>query len=401
LTSNTVTATWAAVPKTDTKVTMSAPTFVRVGQAAGFAAVVTNGGPDTATGVVLQAPVPAGATFSSASSSVGSCTGGATVTCVIGTLASGASATVTITLSMSNAGSLTLTSTVQGDYDTNTGNNTASATTTVIEQNAVPPPPPPSAQPGTFNAVGTGSILVNGVQRPADQMFVLNSGDVVDVTTGIVTFTDSDGKYGSWSSTQLTVRREANGIMAPALSVTTAADSVPSKFQVQQPATPGGPTTLTLVGGDFSVCNSPRSLVAKNKKPVRQLWGSAKGSFTTKGRFASATVRGTVWFVQDRCDGTLTQVVEGVVGVFDPAQKKTVSVGPGQSYLALAPVRLEPPTSTPKQTPAQVSRHGLVWGTKNYKNRQTFEKYLKTKGQTWQQFATAYPRLAAALSKRK
>ncbi len=396
ITSNTATATWSPLPKTDPKVTMTAPGYLRLGKTAAFSSVVTNGGPDTTTGVQLRATLPAGATLASASSTVGSCSGGPIVTCVIGTLGAGASATVTIVLSALSVGSLTLSASVQGDYDTNTGNNSASATTAVIEQNAVPPAPPASSQPGTFNAVGTGTILVNGGPRDADQQFVLNSGDVVDVGTGIITFTDSNGKYGSWSSEQLTAQRATSGAFT-STRVRTAADSVASKFQVQQPATAGAPTTLSLVSGDFSVCNAPRSVAAKSKKPVRQLWGSAKGTFLTKGRFSAASVRGTVWLVQDRCDGTLTQVVEGVVDVVDVARKKTVSVGPGQSYLALAPV----PLVLPKQTPAQVARRGLVWGTKTYPSRQALEKYLKTQGYTWAQFAKRYPGLAAALAKRR
>jgi hypothetical protein len=108
--------------------------------------------------------------------------------------------------------------------------------------------------------------------------------------------------------------------------------------------------------------------------------------------------------VQDRCDATLTQVVEGVVDVEDSTAKKTVSVAAGQSYLALAPAvhaAFKPPLQTPKQTPAQVKKRGLLWGTKVFKTRASFEKYLQTQGATWQQFVRAYPKLAAALLTRR
>ena len=36
---------------------------------------------------------------------------------------------------------------------------------------------------------------------------------------------------------------------------------------------------------------------AKRKRQVRKLWGDGKGRFTTKGRYSSATVRGTKWLV--------------------------------------------------------------------------------------------------------
>jgi ferric-dicitrate binding protein FerR (iron transport regulator) len=67
---------------------------------------------------------------------------------------------------------------------------------------------------------------------------------------------------------------------------------------------------------------------------VRQLWASGKGSFRTKGRYASATVRGTNWQTIDRCDGTLIKVNKGTVSVRDLVKKKTVVVNAGGSYLA-------------------------------------------------------------------
>jgi hypothetical protein len=345
-------------------------------------------------GVELRGNVPPGATLVSASSTVGGCSGSPLVICTIGTLANGASATVTITLLPSAAGSLSLTATVQGDYDTDTSNNTATASTAVLEQNAVPPAPPASGAPGTFNAVGTGSISVNGGAKPGDQQFVLNDGDVVDVGDGIITFTDSNGISGSWAKVRFVVARRTDHIVAPALGIASSADAASAQFRVQQAAA-GGLTTLALVGGDFSTCS--RSLSAANSKPVRQLWGSAKGVFRTTGRFASASVRGTFWLIQDRCDGTLTQVVEGTVDVLDSVRKKTVSVSAGQSYLALA----QAPLVLPKQTRAQVAKRGLLYRGRIYKTRKAFAASLKSTGWTWPDFAKKYPALATALARRK
>jgi ferric-dicitrate binding protein FerR (iron transport regulator) len=47
-------------------------------------------------------------------------------------------------------------------------------------------------------------------------------------------------------------------------------------------------------------------------------------------------VRGTIWTVTDRCDGTLTTVKRGKVAVKDFRRKKTVLVRAGKSYLAKA-----------------------------------------------------------------
>ena len=72
------------------------------------------------------------------------------------------------------------------------------------------------------------------------------------------------------------------------------------------------------------------------KSVLGKLWGSGKGKFRTSGKYSSATVRGTIWLVQDECDGTLTKVTRGTVQVRDVRRKKTVTVKAGHSYLARA-----------------------------------------------------------------
>jgi len=79
---------------------------------------------------------------------------------------------------------------------------------------------------------------------------------------------------------------------------------------------------------------------AKKKKGPKsvlgKLWGSGKGKFRTDGKYSSATVRGTIWLVEDRCEGTFTKVRRGTVQVRDLRRKKTVTVKAGHSYLARA-----------------------------------------------------------------
>src|SRR5512132_1999604 len=45
----------------------------------------------------------------------------------------------------------------------------------------------------------------------------------------------------------------------------------------------------------------------------RRLWGRGHGRYRTRGRYSSGTVRGTKWLTEDRCNGTLTVVRNGVV----------------------------------------------------------------------------------------
>jgi hypothetical protein len=102
-------------------------------------------------------------------------------------------------------------------------------------------------------------------------------------------------------------------------------------------------TQLPLQGGDFrKVCGrNPRALAAqrkkRSKKKVRHLWGDGKGDFQTRGRGAAATVRGTIWLTEDRCDGTLVRVRRGRVAVRDLRLRKTIIVRAGQSYVAKLP----------------------------------------------------------------
>ena len=67
---------------------------------------------------------------------------------------------------------------------------------------------------------------------------------------------------------------------------------------------------------------------------MRQVWGQGKGSFRTKGRYASATVRGTFWLTADRCDGTFVRVRQGVIEVNDVPKRRVVTVPAPRTYLA-------------------------------------------------------------------
>jgi hypothetical protein len=108
-------------------------------------------------------------------------------------------------------------------------------------------------------------------------------------------------------------------------------------FEVRQPRGAGGVTELVLRG---ALTGCPRSgaraaATSKKRKPPRRLWGrDSKGNFRTRGGNSVATVRGTAWYVEDRCDGTLTRVSAGSVSVYDRGRHRTVLVRAGHSYLA-------------------------------------------------------------------
>jgi hypothetical protein len=99
-------------------------------------------------------------------------------------------------------------------------------------------------------------------------------------------------------------------------------------------------TEAELFGGNFKRCPvGQRKAVAPaaKAKSVRHLWAAGSGSFRTRGRFSSASIRGTQWLTDERCDATLTRVTQGSVLVRDFVRRKAVVVKAGKRYLAKAP----------------------------------------------------------------
>ncbi|MGH2837548.1 MAG: TolB family protein [Thermoleophilaceae bacterium] len=99
-----------------------------------------------------------------------------------------------------------------------------------------------------------------------------------------------------------------------------------------------GLTELRLKGSTagFRNCRSGGGARASalSRRTVRRLRANAKGRYRSRGRHSAATVRGTKWVMEDRCDGTLTTVKRGSVTVRDFRLKKNITVTAGKSYLA-------------------------------------------------------------------
>ena len=105
-----------------------------------YALTIANVGPDGATAVTTEDKLPSQTDFVAAVSSQGNCAEkGRTVTCELGTLASGAGATVAIRLVPRREGQLSNTATVTtSDTDPQEANNSDPETTTVIDAPAAP-----------------------------------------------------------------------------------------------------------------------------------------------------------------------------------------------------------------------------------------------------------------------
>jgi virginiamycin B lyase len=107
------------------------------------------------------------------------------------------------------------------------------------------------------------------------------------------------------------------------------------RFVVRQ-STRASLTTNALTG-PLNGCGRRRGRAGAARKPKkgRRLWGNASGAFRTSGHRAAATVRGTVWSVTDRCDGsTAVTVFEGAVTVEDLVRDLRFTVRAGQTYVA-------------------------------------------------------------------
>jgi FG-GAP-like repeat/FG-GAP repeat len=204
------------------------------------------------------------------------------------------------------------------------------------------PPPPPVPGKSVVVRVVSGKVLIKyppGKAPPGGSTTKFGPltgavnvpmGSVIDTTKGRIALTSAADTGGTKTQT---------------------ADFYDGIFQVKQSVPKKKPkkpaalvTDLNLKGQvSRSQCASLKgarsATVDKKKGPksvLGKLWGSGKGKFRTNGKYSSATVRGTIWLVEDRCEGTYTKVRRGIVAVRDFKRKKTVSIKAGHSYLARA-----------------------------------------------------------------
>jgi hypothetical protein len=173
------------------------------------------------------------------------------------------------------------------------------------------------------------------------KIFVILNGTLVPLSTtaGLTTGTTIDALHGTLQLTTATGKGFATqtGTFGGAVFKATQTRSGPLK----------GLTTLSLVNNAFQGAPSFASCTAQSavggsaaavSSKVLQLLHAKDnhGKFRTKGRYAAATTRGTVWSIADRCDGTLTHVSSGSVVVNDLVRHVNVTVRAGHSYLARA-----------------------------------------------------------------
>jgi hypothetical protein len=180
-----------------------------------------------------------------------------------------------------------------------------------------PSPEPVLGKSVVAGAVG-GTVKVkgkNGKFRTLGANESIPLGSTIDATKGRVRLTSAAGPAGQVQT----------------------ADFYQGSFVITQTAGSKPITQLALAGSLRCSSSKPgKASAAARKKKVRRLWGDGHGRFRTKGKRAAATVRGTKWLTEDRCDSTKVTVKRGVVLVRDFVKKKNVVVKKGHSYVARA-----------------------------------------------------------------
>jgi hypothetical protein len=182
-----------------------------------------------------------------------------------------------------------------------------------------PPPPPPEDEelPPPVAGKSANALPKSGkvrVKLPGTNKFVvLDEGDQIPVGTTV------DVRNG-----RVTLVAAGGG----------RADFYGGIFRLAQTKGAKPLTTLRLVEKLSCKSSGKKASAAAKKKRKRRLWGDGKGRFRTRGKHSAATVVGTKWLVEDRCNSTLTRVARGRVSVRDFAKKKTVTVKAGKKYVA-------------------------------------------------------------------
>jgi hypothetical protein len=189
-----------------------------------------------------------------------------------------------------------------------------------------PPPPAPRLGQAANVAVVSGKVwikLPHGVFEPLTQGLQIPIGSVIDARHGTVKLITAGATKHSTQTATIT-----GGVFK-----LTQTRTGPNK----------GLVTLTLIYGAFpgapstAVC-TPHHGKAQDARLsnfiLQTLHASARGRWRTSGRFGAATVRGTVWSITDKCNGTLFHAIVHSILIQDFVRHITLVLPAGHSYLA-------------------------------------------------------------------
>ncbi len=178
-------------------------------------------------------------------------------------------------------------------------------------------------------SVTSGNVFIeppHGVFEPLTQGLQIQIGAVVDALHGTVKLVTAGPTRHSTQTATIT-----GGVFK-----VTQIRSGPNR----------GLVTLTLVYGAFvgapttAVC-TPHHGKAKDaslsSRILQTLHVSARGRFRTSGRYGAATVRGTVWSITDKCNGTLFHAIVHSILIQNFVRHISFLLSAGHTYLVRAP----------------------------------------------------------------
>ncbi|HSP17691.1 MAG TPA: Calx-beta domain-containing protein [Thermoanaerobaculia bacterium] len=266
-----VTNVTSPVASADLAVTKTGAATATTNANVAYTITATNNGPSAATNVTVTDVLPAGTSFVSAVPSQGSCSGTSTVTCSLGSLASGANAVITLTIKMPAApASISNTATVTAtEGDPTPGNNAATAVTNVAS-------PVGSAdlaitKTGAATAM-TSTNVIYTITATNNGPSAATNVTVTDILPAGTSFVSAVPSQGSCSGTS-TVTCSIGSLATSASAVITLTIKMPAA-----PASISNTATVTAsesdpnTGNNTATANTNVTIVAPAAIPALSTW---------------------------------------------------------------------------------------------------------------------------------
>jgi Bacterial Ig-like domain (group 3) len=307
------------------------PGTVAVGRATTCAATVSDGTGATPTGTVSFATSGAGSF-------------GPAANCLLTGIEASSHCSVTFTPTHAASATVTITAAYSGD-STHTGGSGlttvafppasgVAANVTVI-QGVVLIREPTSGQAHTASASTAGGSLV----PLKGSTTAVPIGSTIDARKGTIEMATGADYRGAVDPRH----RLQTGVFSAGMftieQMTARQALAVAKRQHKRRATGIPATNLRLTNNSNALTAARcRRSGAPGRGIVRSIHGVANGLFATIGAASITTVHSASWTVEDRCDGTLTEVGRGRATVASPMHlhQRTVTVKAGEAYLVTA-----------------------------------------------------------------
>ncbi len=287
-----------------------APATATSGASFAYTYTITNNGPAAVADPVMTVAPSSKLSSTTAAASQGSCSGGI---CQLGRIAAGASAVVQVPVMAVSPGIAVTPAAVAPSsevVDPNNANNSVSSSTTIQAPttNTIPAP----VVHKTANALPVAGKVY--VRLPGSKKFIL-----ISKATQLPMGTVIDARHGT---VELVFAKKGGGTME--------GQYFDGEFYFEQGR--NYVVTVFLYGSNLKSCkrtkkHAPIAVIARRRG--RSLWSNVHGSFTTTGRSASGSVRGTEWLTVDSCAGTRITVTRDKVLVTNlrTHKKKIIKAG--------------------------------------------------------------------------